>query len=367
MTKDKLLSFEVEHMDPMGQGVSKILDKVAFIPKTLPKEKGLFSILKSSKGVLFGEIRSIENPSQDRISPECPHYLECSGCHFLHTFYENELEFKIKALKRHLVKVHPSGEIIPHPAYSRFGYRNRIQLHYNRGIIGFQKPFGKGINQISKCLLANSAISKIAEELVEKFPKSLPSGEPVKGHVEIYQNKDQQIEVNWNKDYAFGGFTQVNSHMHRHFLNFLANFCLENNLENKKVWDIFGGDGSLGACFKPETQLVVDNVEHSSPLTEQIFKKYNLFDENEYEKFLENHKDQKPEILLIDPPRSGFRQIAELVSQTNPDYLFVVSCHPGILGRDLKSNFSDLKLNQIHLFDFFPGTYHFETLIIYSK
>ena len=49
MAKDKLLSFSIEHMDPMGQGVSKVSDKVTFIAKTLPNEKGQASIIRSAK------------------------------------------------------------------------------------------------------------------------------------------------------------------------------------------------------------------------------------------------------------------------------------------------------------------------------
>ena len=90
--------FEIEHIDPLGQGVSK-KSKITFIEKTLPGEIGQATIYKEAKGVSFGFIKNaddIELESKDRVAPECPHYWECPGCQYLHTTYENEILFKKK-------------------------------------------------------------------------------------------------------------------------------------------------------------------------------------------------------------------------------------------------------------------------------
>ena len=86
--------FKIDHIDPLGQGVFKEGDEIYFIPKTLPDETGEFEILKSKKGVHFGQLESLDHKNAERIEPECPHYQECSGCHFQHTNRENELNFK---------------------------------------------------------------------------------------------------------------------------------------------------------------------------------------------------------------------------------------------------------------------------------
>ena len=129
--------FEIEHIDPLGQGVSK-KNKITFIEKTLPGEKGQVTIFKETKGVSFGFIKSEDDlkvKSKDRIQPECPHYWECPGCQYLHTPYKSEVSFKKKSLERHLLPLTKNLPIRPevslHSAIRRFQYRNRVQLHYD--------------------------------------------------------------------------------------------------------------------------------------------------------------------------------------------------------------------------------------------
>ncbi len=47
------ISFLIDHIDPLGQGVFKKDDQIFFIPKTLPGEEGEAEILKSKKNLHF--------------------------------------------------------------------------------------------------------------------------------------------------------------------------------------------------------------------------------------------------------------------------------------------------------------------------
>jgi 23S rRNA (uracil1939-C5)-methyltransferase len=96
--------FKIEHLDPMGQGVSKVGNKVTFIPLTLPREEGEATIVCSSKGVHFAQLKNLEIRSQLRIQPDCPHYEHCGGCHYLHCEYSDEIDFKSNSLQRMLEK-----------------------------------------------------------------------------------------------------------------------------------------------------------------------------------------------------------------------------------------------------------------------
>ena len=90
---DKKNQFKIDHMDPLGQGVYKSDDQVFFIPKTLPGEEGEFRINKKRKGVHFCSLAKLTSTSDQRITPVCPHFEECNGCHYLHTNYPEELKF----------------------------------------------------------------------------------------------------------------------------------------------------------------------------------------------------------------------------------------------------------------------------------
>ncbi|MEK6624793.1 MAG: hypothetical protein AABY86_07485, partial [Bdellovibrionota bacterium] len=88
------IPFKIVHMDGLGQGVSKILDKPTFVSKTLPDEQGLAVLTGQRKKVAFAHLASpsdLDTPSPSRIHPACPHFDQCPGCHYLHTTYPMEL------------------------------------------------------------------------------------------------------------------------------------------------------------------------------------------------------------------------------------------------------------------------------------
>ena len=88
------IDFRIQHIDPIGQGVSKEDAAVTFIKKTLPGEMVSAEVFSKKKGVQFATLTAIGEPSADRKAPDCPHYDSCNGCDYQHTSYEKELEFK---------------------------------------------------------------------------------------------------------------------------------------------------------------------------------------------------------------------------------------------------------------------------------
>ena len=128
MTK---IDFRIEHIDPLGQGVSKVDELVTFIKKTLPGETGSAEVYSTKKGVRFAKLLTVTTPAAERKTPDCEHFDQCNGCDYQHTTYEKELEYKKNALTRHLFKF-PEVPINVHGATRRLNYRNRIQLHYDK-------------------------------------------------------------------------------------------------------------------------------------------------------------------------------------------------------------------------------------------
>src|SRR5690554_1364518 len=102
ITSAKPLTFFIESMDALGQGVDKSHGTITFIPKTLPEENGTARIVKKRKGVQFAQVIDIETPAANRIEPKCIHYKHCPGCDYLHTDYQSELDYKKAALSHAL-------------------------------------------------------------------------------------------------------------------------------------------------------------------------------------------------------------------------------------------------------------------------
>lgn len=77
----------------------------------------------------------------------------------------------------------------------------------------------------------------------------------------------------------------------------------------------------------------------------------------------------KPDILIVDPPRSGLsKQSLALIKEMKLARMAYVSCNPATLARDLKDLVgSGYSLRTVRPFDLFPHTGHLETLVILSR
>ena len=83
------------------------------------------------------------------------------------------------------------------------------------------------------------------------------------------------------------------------------------------------------------------------------------------EQYLENAAGKlHPELVVVDPPRSGLGEkvIQGLVELKAPRMIYV-SCDPATFSRDLARLLSaGYRVEQAHLVDLFPQTYHMESV-----
>jgi 23S rRNA (uracil1939-C5)-methyltransferase len=72
--------------------------------------------------------------------------------------------------------------------------------------------------------------------------------------------------------------------------------------------------------------------------------------------------------ILIDPPRSGAMEIAEIINRFKAKKIVYVSCQPSSLVRDSKIICSHgYKLEQLGIMDMFPQTAHVESMAVFIK
>ena len=66
---------------------------------------------------------------------------------------------------------------------------------------------------------------------------------------------------------------------------------------------------------------------------------------------------------MLDPPRSGARDVLPEVIRREPRHIAYCACDPVTLARDLRALCdAGYTLDQVTGFDMFPQTHHFETL-----
>lgn len=367
-------TFRIEHIDPIGQGVSKQEAAVTFIKKTLPEEIVEAEVFSKKKGVQFAHILDIKNPSPDRKIADCPHFSKCNGCDYQHTSYEKELEFKKNALVRHMFKF-PEIPITVHGAKRRLSYRNRIQLHYDKkkklmGLLDYKHD----IIPVPECKIIDPSIAFELRALYENnnWLRSLVK-EPVKGHIELYSKDNHtgghNVRTSVNYPYANGGFTQVNAEMNERLRVFIEKKAIELIPPKAVVYDLFGGNGNLSVKFRNPT-LVVDKYRTTpAPSNHQKFFSLDLYDKESIRSLiaLKNQGYPRPDWLVIDPPRSGLKNLNEFLNEFKPEGFIFIACEATSFTRDTVGVLNNYELKSVDLFDLFPSTQHFETIGIFTR
>ena len=88
---------------------------------------------------------------------------------------------------------------------------------------------------------------------------------------------------------------------------------------------------------------------------------------NQIKNSLKNSKYSNPDLVIFDPPRAGVKFIESYIKHLNAPFIFYISCDPATLKRDTMKIIDKYNIKEMHLIDLFPGTRHFESLIIFTK
>ncbi|MCY4524551.1 MAG: hypothetical protein OXB84_07425 [Halobacteriovoraceae bacterium] len=355
----KEIIFNIDHIDPMGQGVFKNNKDIYFIRKTLPKEEGLATVFKKTKGVHKAVVKSMDISSTQRTSPKCPHYAACPACHFLHCSYRDELSFKRNTLARFLKGFVDEDMIKIIAAPKRDGYRNRVQFHYDlkQNKIGYKDALLDRIVPVSHCLIISPSLKKHIDESMKRreWREYAKKAGNEKGHVEYFEREGKCFTA-FNRRYAKGGFTQVNSQMNK-----ILKQTLKAHLKGD-VLELFSGNGNLTEQYKDGKIHCIDFYGEKEEAGEDIFFPLDLYNKQSLEKYASHGKKlSRVDTLLLNPPRSGFSLLKNWVDEFNPERVIYISCHPATMVRDLK-NISG-KVQSVYLMDLFPSTYHFEVMV----
>ena len=71
----------------------------------------------------------------------------------------------------------------------------------------------------------------------------------------------------------------------------------------------------------------------------------------------------RPDVVILDPPRTGARSLIEPLARMRPRQVIYVSCDVATFARDLRAlRERGYEVSAIHGFDFFPNTHHAEVV-----
>jgi 23S rRNA (uracil1939-C5)-methyltransferase len=372
----ELLEVKIEKLSFGGSGIARKDKVVIFVPFSAPGDLLEIKITLIKKRHAEAQIVRVLQPGPNRALPICPVYEKCGGCNLQHLSYVEQLHQKEIIVKEFIDKAAKNDftyhTIVPSPYQSK--YRNRVQMKYKNGTLGFYAPNTHEIVDASNCIIMEQplldAANNLKKSLFEK--KSIPIE-----RIELSLLTSGEVSIGLSAaEELTDGFSQVNRFQNINLIQTLSKWIKPFRFDY--FYDLYAGSGNFmfaiqaiyskphyvgvelhaGAVSRAQNRIKLENV---SPQKCEIF----CSDTNAY---LKRNKIPINSIVLLDPPRSGCHEdVLKSLSSQNFKRLFYISCDPAALSRDLTRlyDFSSgrIRLVQSQCFDMFPQTHHVETLV----
>jgi 23S rRNA (uracil1939-C5)-methyltransferase len=159
-----------------------------------------------------------------------------------------------------------------------------------------------------------------------------------------------------------GAFFQSN----RHLVPWLVEIVTKGRAGGTAL-DLYAGGGLFSLPLAAQFQSVV--AVESSPASFRDLRRnlppHAKAVRSTAEAYLQNARKLHPELIVVDPPRTGLgAKAARLLGECRAPRVSYVSCDPATLARDLTTLIAaGYRVEEAHLLDLFPQTYHLETVL----
>ena len=144
--------------------------------------------------------------------------------------------------------------------------------------------------------------------------------------------------------------------------------------KDKTIFDLYSGTGTIGQILAPTAKKVIgiELVEEAVEKANENAKLNNLdnctFIAGDVLKKIDE-LDDKPEIIVLDPPREGIHPKAiQKIINYKPETFIYISCKPTSLQKDLPVFLANgYKVVKVQCVDMFPMTPHVECVTLMSR
>lgn len=343
-----------------GQGIVRYKNKPFFIDNLIVGESARILVFYEYPESGQGKAISLQNISPQRKLALNHPKLELGLYHIAHLTDQAQDDFKQAVIEKVFQK--KVNRII---VGKRTNYRNKVVLsdggfkppgkRRKYSIIPTEEQFDLMIIDFSKYknVIGDLIIRRLDSEIVGKPGENLTT-------TDHFLNKIFQVNLN--------AFYQINGEMAR----LVYKQIIDNILPQSIVFDLFAGAATIGICVSDKVKHVY-TVEINRQSHEDALVNVQLNHVNNVTPILDDankwmvQTNIKPEVVIIDPARSGLSQEAcEIINTSGAKQIIYLSCNIFTQKRDLDF-FTNYQVELIQPYDFFPQTYHIENLIILKK
>ncbi len=353
-----------------------------------------------------------------RRQPPCPYLPQCGGCDWQQIAYPEQARLKAELIASTLnralgLQLEPADLVERAPA--EFGYRARVRFHAGRaGRLGFHEAGSRRLVEVERCMVAateirvprefaaaveceeievvadrgrevlvaylkrpsNSASRARARRIVEGDPQIagavLRAGRAreVIGDVAIALELEPGLELQADADL----FSQINRAQNLKLV--AAAMEMASPLSGARVLDLFCGAGnfSLPAARRGAAVTGVDTDARAVAAAADNAVRLGFeraefaeIEAIEQVRFLQRAR-YRPDVVIMDPPRAGARELVAPLLHMRPARVVYVSCDLETLARDLREfSYGGYRVATIRAFDFFPNTHHAEMIAVLTS
>lgn len=417
------IALEIEKLVYGGDGLARRDGVTYFVPFVLAGESVLVRPVDRRRTFVRAKIEEFLRPSQERVTPVCPYFTACGGCHYQHIPYQRQLELKrdiVRETFARLGRVNWDGPVSLHGS-EPFGYRNRAQWKLRRvktagggGLaLGYFRAGSNQLCAVDQCAVlapplaaalaalgAQAASGALPESLREIEAFAEPSGGlllnltfaalpeaplrlaarlrvalPAVQSILARDAEGERMELDGpghlgyraaGLDYRVGhlSFFQVN----RFLIEPMIDAVTAGPAQGLAL-DLYAGVGlfSVPLARRFERVVAVEADPAAARDLEANLKAGGAPAQAvnaDVARFLADWQET-PSLVVLDPPRAGVpAEALGALARLRPQRILYVSCDPATLARDLRLLAdAGFEIAELHVFDVFPQTYHIETLV----
>lgn len=344
-----VLELQIEDVAFGGQGVGRHHGKAVFVPFTIDGERVSGRVTREKNHFAEAELADVLEVSDHRTQPECPYFGQCGGCAYQHMTYEHQLAVKAKQVEQTLRRIArlehvPMRPIIPSPA--PYGYRNRITVHADNGLVGYYRYNTHRLVDVGHCPIAAPEVNRALTELRQRRPRN--------GHYTLRAHPGPRV------------FQQTNDAVAEALARVVGEMLPETSA---LLVDAYCGAGFFTKRFRARFDCVV-GIEwdrHAVAAAQRDAAAQEQYIAGDVEVELPRElqaADATRTAVIADPSATGLgeavrRALAESAIQT----FVYVSCNPATLARDLGELVEHYELLSVTPLDMFPQTAEIEVAV----
>lgn len=358
----RIVDLTIEDIAFGGKGVARENGQVIFIPFTIEGEKISAKTVREKKQFAEAELVDLRESSPHRVQPECPYFGRCGGCSYQHIDYEHQLAIKwrqVRDVLRRIGKLKdiPMRPIVPSP--TAYGYRNRITVHAQDGVIGFFLRDSHSLLDIERCPIAMDEVNRALADLRAQHVRD--------GHFTLRSERGPRI------------FSQTNDAVASALRELVVKMI---PTDQELLIDAYCGAGFLAKALLDKFQRVIGidwdrfaiEVATKNASPKEIYIAGDI--EVELRGALESAATSQslrvgtrattPEntTVIVDPPASGLTaNIRKALVDRAPATLIYISCNPPTLARDLAELQQTFAISSVTPIDMFPQTAEIEVAV----